>query len=57
MQKFIIIDVTVKTSVLTVMAINIASNGHQQDKYHLKLMWFYFMPMINIVLKSLAINT
>ena len=28
MQKFMTISVTVKTSVLTVMAINIASNGH-----------------------------
>ena len=49
-------NVTIKTLILTLMAINIASNGHQQDKYYLKLMWFYFMPMINMVLKSLAIN-
>ena len=28
MQKFMTVNVTIKTSVLTVMAINIASNGH-----------------------------
>ena len=55
MQKIMTINVTINTSIWTVMAINIAYNGHQQDKYHLKLIWFYFMPMINMVLKSLAI--
>ena len=54
MQEFMTINVTIKTSIFTVMVINIASNGHQQQKFH--LMWFYFMPMINMVLKSLAIN-
>ena len=28
MQKLVTINVTIKTSILTVMAINIASNGH-----------------------------
>ena len=51
MQKILTINVSNKAPILTVMAINIASNEHQQDKYHLKLMRFYFMPMINIVLK------
>ena len=32
------INVTIITSILTVMAINIAYNVHQKDKYHLKLM-------------------
>ena len=53
MQKLMTINVNIKTSILTVMVISIASNGHQQDKNHLKLMWFYFMPMINMVLKKL----
>ena len=52
MQRILTINVTIKISILTVMAINIASTGGQQDKYHLKLTWFYFMPMINMMLKK-----